>query len=480
MLTRRTLLQASAAASIASATSWPTSSKPLPNPIGSNVAAAAPIRIAPRKGTANLVGAATANTRIWGYGGSIPGPEIRIPQGKPFAADLVNELDTATTIHWHGIRIDNAMDGVTGLTQPAVQPGETFAYRFTPPDAGTYWYHPHNRTWEQLARGLYGAFVVEEEKPPAVDQDRVLIVDDWRLDQHDQIDERTMMSVRDMTHAGRLGNVLTLNGKAQETIAVRAGERLRLRLINASNARIMGIRFDGHVPVIVALDGFPTETPAIPNRNLVILAPAQRADVIIDCTGEPGSVMPIVIDVGREQLTLGEIAYHDTKRARLAPLSDLPTLPRNPMPTDLDLANADQIDVVMQGGAMSRMGSATYRGESFGLRELVREHGKAWAFNGVVGFPDKPLAAVDLGRTVKVRMVNETAWPHAMHFHGHHVREIAHSARAADANWRDTIFMERGQEITVAFKAHNPGLWMLHCHMLGHQRGGMATWYEVG
>jgi FtsP/CotA-like multicopper oxidase with cupredoxin domain len=76
-------------------------------------------------------------------------------------------------------------------------------------------------------------------------------------------------------------------------------------------------------------------------------------------------------------------------------------------------------------------------------------------------------------------MINKTAWPHAMHFHGHHVREISHSGREPQRFWRDTVFMQPSETVTIAFKAHNPGKWMLHCHMLGHQRGGMSTWYEV-
>jgi FtsP/CotA-like multicopper oxidase with cupredoxin domain len=477
MITRRHLLATGISAGIAGTIRHPAFAA---DPKTGGTLPPAPMPIVAKPGATKLLGPGGRTTGIWGYGGSVPGPEIRTPQGKEFAARLENNLPLPTTIHWHGIRIDNAMDGVTGLTQPAVAPGETFDYRFTPPDAGTYWYHPHNRTWEQLARGLYGAFIVEEEKPPAVDQDRVLIIDDWRLDENDAIDERSMGSMHDVTHAGRLGNVLTLNGKDKDDIPVRAGERLRLRLINASNARIMGVVFEGHAPVVVALDGFPANTPFVPKRNMVILAPAQRADVILDCDGEVGAKANIVIDVGRERLPLGQLVYDGAKRARAQPLSDLPILPANPMPTDLDLANAVPIELVMEGGAMGRMRSAAFKGRKMGIRELVGQHGKAWAFNGIAGFPDKPLAAFALGQTVTVRMVNRTAWPHAMHFHGHHVREIAHSNRPADGNWRDTIFMERDDEITVAFKAHNPGLWMLHCHMLGHQRGGMSTWYEVG
>ena len=442
--------------------------------------AAPPAReLTARPGTAHLLEPGQPATPIWGYDGQVPGPVLRAKQGEPFAIDLVNGLPQPTTVHWHGIRIDNAMDGVAGLTQPAVEPGERFAVLFTPPDAGTYWYHPHNRTWEQMARGLYGAFVVEEESPPPVDQDLTLVVDDWRLDENGRIHEQSFAGMHDISHAGRLGNVITLNGHDTLDLPVSAGERLRLRLINSANARILGVVFEGHAPIIAALDGQPVATPFAPDRNMVFLAPSQRADIILDCSHPPGTTTRIIVDVGREQLELGRLVYHETKRARAKVLSEIPILPPNPMPVDLDLDNAVTLDLDMTGGAMSAFESATYKGREMGIRELVRNHRKAWAFNGIVGMPLKPLARIAGGRTVTVKIRNRTAWPHAMHFHGHHVREIAHSNRAPRPHWRDTVFIQRGEEITVAFKAHNPGKWMLHCHMLGHQAGGMSTWYEV-
>ena len=120
-------------------------------------------------------------TAIWGFDGSMPGPVIRVRQGGRVTRRLVNELPQATSLHWHGVRIDNAMDGVGGLTQEAVAPAASFDIDFTAPDAGTYWYHAHNRSVEQVARGLYGALVVEEPEGPDVDRDEVLILDDWLL-----------------------------------------------------------------------------------------------------------------------------------------------------------------------------------------------------------------------------------------------------------------------------------------------------------
>jgi FtsP/CotA-like multicopper oxidase with cupredoxin domain len=442
------------------------------------VRASSATSLRPVPARARLLEAPEPLTDIWGYGGTVPGPLIDVKQGQPLAVDLFNALPQSTTVHWHGIRIDNKMDGVANLTQAPVQPEAQFPYLFTPPDAGTYWYHSHNRTWEQMARGLYGMLIVREPDPPPVDQDLPFILDDWRLDDDGQIDTASFGAIHDKAHGGRMGNVLTLNGKPSQDVKVRTGDRLRLRLLNAANARIIGVRFEGHSPIVVALDGQPV-SPFAPDGNVILLAPAQRADVILDMSNEVGTKSKITLLTGREKIHIGDIVYDARQRRRVEQLSDLFVLPLNPMPTELDLKRATVTDLVMTGGAMGAFGTARYQGMDYAIRELVREHGKVWAFNGEVGMTQAPLARYESGRTVKIRMVNQTAWPHAMHFHGHHVREVAHSTRDPLPHWRDTVLLLPREEVTVAFVAHNPGKWMCHCHMLEHQAGGMATWYEV-
>lgn len=439
-----------------------------------------PTRLVAKQGLAHLLEADQPKTQIWGYDGRVPGPTLRVRQGERIEVELANKLPQPTTIHWHGIRIDNAMDGVAGLTQAAVNSSETFRYSFVAPDAGTYWYHPHFRTWEQLARGLHGVLVVEEPSPPEVDQDVVLVIDDWRIAEDGQIDEASFESLHDLSHAGRLGNILTLNGKFTEDFSVLSGQRLRLRLVNAATARVMSVRFDAHTPFVVALDGQPVERPFAPAGNSVHLAPAQRVDLILDCGGDPGQINAINVNVGRETLQAGRLIYHPRRRQRANPISDFPILPVNPMPTHIELDKAVPVDLVMSGGARRPFPSAQYKGKEMALRELARQHKKVWAFNDIVGFPEAPISKFAMGKTAIIRMVNRTAWPHALHFHGHHVREIQHSTRDPLPHWRDTVFMRPDETVTVAFVAHNPGRWMLHCHMLGHQRAGMSTWYEVG
>ncbi len=429
-------------------------------------------------GQAQLLPKDEPSTAVWSYNGSVPGPIVRLPQGSRLDARLINDLPQPTTIHWHGIRIDNAMDGVAGLTQAPAQPGETFDYSFVVPDAGTFWYHPHNRSWEQVSRGLYGLLIVDEETPPVVDQDLALVVDDWRLDEAGAIHEASFGHMRDWSHAGRLGNTLTLNGEDFLEMPVRAGERIRLRLCNTATARIMNLRFEGHSPIVIAYDGQPV-APHRQHDGVFRIAPGERIDLIIDMRLEPGADAAITEVTGDGRLVAGRFVYHAEQRRRQMPLDDVPSLAANPLNDKIDLAGAIDVPLIMAGGAMGGLRQANYKGETLSMRELV-QRGQVWAFNGIAGRPDEPLFRARLGQTVRIRMVNDTAWPHAIHLHGHHVRLLdGNGTVLPEQGWRDTVLLERQEERSVAFVADNPGSWMIHCHMLEHQAAGMASWFVV-
>ena len=420
----------------------------------------------------------TKQAAVWAYGGTTPGPTLRVRQGDRLQVRFENGLEQPSTVHWHGIRLDNAMDGVAGLTQEAVPPGDHFDYAFTAPDAGTYWYHPHSRTWEQMARGLYGLLIVEEAEPPTVDRDLALVFDDWRLTDEGQIHEASLGAMRDWSHAGRLGNWLTVNGASQPEIPLRAGERLRLRLANCCNARVLQLRLDGHAAWLMALDGQPVP-PTQPDDGVITLAPAQRADLIVDAGLGPGARSPILEVSGEYAVETAYLAYQPGRAGGTARAPEPSPLPANPLPTKLELPGALRQGLLMEGGAMGRMAGARHKGEDLGMRDLVGQ-GMAWALNGTAGMPETPLLRAGRGRTVVIDMLNETAWPHAMHLHGHHFRVIERNGEAqADTPWRDTVLMERDERIAIAFVADNPGKWMLHCHMLEHQAAGMSTWIEV-
>ncbi|MFZ0193538.1 MAG: multicopper oxidase domain-containing protein, partial [Pseudolabrys sp.] len=259
-----------------------------------------------RAGRWQLVGSSGPLTDVWCYGGSIPGPELRVRQGQTLRINVRNDLPEETTVHWHGIRLPNAMDGVPGLTQTPIKPGETFTYEFTPPDAGTFWYHPHADSLRQLGHGMAGAVIVEEPEPIAVERELVWMLADWRLTANAQI-APGFGSMMDAAMAGRIGNTVTINGAISNETPVKVGERIRLRLINSALARMMALRFDGHHPFVVSIDGQPCE-PHVTER--LLLGPAMRADLIIDMQGEPGHRYKIIDDFYPElSYWLTELVY---------------------------------------------------------------------------------------------------------------------------------------------------------------------------
>jgi len=239
-----------------------------------------------------LAGKAHPETTVWSYNGQVPGPEIRVRQGERLKFIVKNRLDEETTVHSHGLRMPNAMDGVPHVTQKPIMPGEAFTYEFDVPDAGTYWYHPHSNSAEQIGRGLSGPMIIEEREPIEVDRDITWVLDDWRLTSNAAISD-DFGNRMDAGMAGRLGNTVTINGRVPNAFEVRAGERIRLRLINTANARFFGLDFGGHQPRIIAYDGQSVE-PHEPPGGRIVLGPAMRVDLVIDMTNEPKNSFPVV------------------------------------------------------------------------------------------------------------------------------------------------------------------------------------------
>src|SRR5437879_8784527 len=376
-------------------------------------------RLTAQAATVNLTGDGHPDTAVWAYGGTVPGPEVRIRQGDPVRFVVNNKLGEDTTVHWHGIRLPNAMDGVPGLTQQPIRPGESFTYSFTPPDAGTFWYHPHADSLQQLGRGLAGAVIVEEREPVAVDRDLLWFIEDWRLDDGGRI-APGFGNRMEAGMSGRIGNTVTINGRVTEPVSVKAGERVRLRLVNAALARIVRLRFEGHKPVVVAYDGQPCQ-PFTPEGGRVVLGPAMRADLIIDMAGKPRQSYRVIDDFYPDlAYKLVDLAYDEGEPAR-GRSDEPPSLPANPSP-EPDLTAAVRHEIKLQGGMMGG-------GMMSGMR------GATWAMNGMSmtgdGQPDMPpLLSIKRGRTGALAMRNETAWWHPRHLPGHSFRVISRNGKA--------------------------------------------------
>ena len=416
---------------------------------------------------------------VWAYDGRVPGPEIRVRQGERVRITVTNGLREETTVHWHGVRVPNAQDGVPHLTQEPIAPGARFVYEFVCPDAGTFWYHPHQRSFEQVGRGLYGPLIVEEREPPAVDRDLTWVLDDWRLTPEAEIRD-DFGHPHDISHEGRIGNVVTVNGRTPAPLHMRTGERVRLRLINAANARIFALVFHGHRPRIVALDGQPCP-PHEPPGGRVVLGPAMRADLILDGTGRPGERYT-VRDVAyrRQAYELTDVVYGPTPLRNEPPPAPV-ELPANPL-AEPDLARAERHEIRFQGGMMGgSLHGLRMNGRPVNPMQMMHA-GKAWAINGVVatGHRLDPVLTLARGRSYRLLLANDTAWHHPMHLHGHSFRVLARDGVPAPRReWQDTVLVAPRERTEIALVADNPGDWMFHCHILEHQAGGMMAVVRV-
>jgi len=331
-----------------------------------------------------------------------------------------------------------------------------------------------------VERGLYGALIVEEDAPPAVDRDVLWVLDDWRLTPEARI-AGEFASIFDVSHAGRLGNTVTVNGKIAEEFKVRAGERIRLRLLNVANARIFALRFGAVTARLIATDGHAIAPHALPGDRIV-LGPGMRADLILDCVGKPGERVTITDDFyPRQAYRLLDIVYGAEPPLR-SKAPDAPiALAANALP-EPKLAEAERHAIHFGGGMMGRLAEAEFQGKKRPMRELFMEHRMAWAVNGkVIGAHDHaPMLTLARGRSYILAMENDTAWHHPIHLHGHAFQVIARDGvKAARAEWRDTVLMNPKERVDIAFVADNPGDWMFHCHVLEHQAGGMMAVMRV-
>jgi FtsP/CotA-like multicopper oxidase with cupredoxin domain len=424
-------------------------------------------------GMTALRGADKAPTPIWGFGGAVPGAPIIVGQGDEVEIHVENRLAEETGIHWHGLRVPNAMDGVPGVTQKPIPPGGRFVYRFRCDDAGTYWYHPHGNSSEQIGRGLAGAFIVRERTAPDWSGDVTLVLSDWRLKDDGTIDP-DFADARDRSHEGRRGDTITANGRPLWQARVAGLSRTRLRFVNAALARIFHVGVDGGVAWVVALDGHP-----VPPRRLgddtVALGPGMRADLVLDAPTGPAPVEIVDRPPAAKAHLLARVAVDAAKPVR-APDKPAPAaLPANPLAEPV-LDGALPATFKFEGGGHDAAGG--HGGHGAPARAI-------WAVNGVKRLADghdhgAPALTIPLGRSAVFALVNDTTFDHPMHLHGMTFRILSRGGKPVpDRPWSDTVLLAPNETAEIAFVADNPGDWMFHCHVLAHQESGMSTVIRV-
>lgn len=393
---------------------------------------------------------------IWAYNDQTPGPVLRVNLGDTVEVLLKNELPQATTIHWHGVRVPNAMDGVPGVTQAPIAPGDSFLYRFIPKDAGTFWFHPHQRSAEQIERGLYGVLIVDEPQKPAYSQDLLLVLDDWLLESKNALNEN-FVSRHDLSHDGRWGNLLTVNSKVQPELTVRAGERIRLRLINVANGRVFAPQLPGLSANLIAVDGLPGQR-AVPLQGL-FLAPGNRVDLdVVIPSNAGGQTFNLVNTLGRKQQTLAAITVATESAV---------TTPRFAAPKAQQFPNWNQaLNAPINHEFMLDASSGGQYGIQWTIDDLAWPHNKSLSLKA--------------GRFYRLRFNNRSPRLHPMHLHGQFFQLLARNGQAVQEGfWRDTILLQARETIDIGLVPQDRGRWANHCHILEHAAAGMMTMIEV-
>ncbi|MDU0362741.1 multicopper oxidase family protein [Rhizobium sp. 25PS6] len=407
----------------------------------------------------------TRDIMSWGHDG-MP-PILRMRKGRPYAARLKNGLDEPTTIHWHGLRIDNRMDGVPFMTQPYVYTGDSFDYAFTPPDAGTFWYHPHCNTLTQMGHGMTGVIVVEDPADPQFDAEVVLNLRDWRLGGNGQF--IAPFRPRDAAKTGTYGTVRTANWHQEPRYDAPAGGLVRLRIAATDVTRIFSLKMEGADATVIAIDGNP-----VPKRfslDLLQIGPGQRLDLAVRMPDGEGTVATLEDIRGTAPKTIASLRAIGSSLKRA--IGDLGPLVDNPVPK-ADLTAAEQIPLVLSATA-----------ENASAESICGTLGYSfWAINkmpwpGDTPDPTAPLAELKLGKSYVFNLENTTPHAHPIHLHGMSFTVISSSMRKVMPLTSDTYLIQPDEKVQLAFVADNPGDWLLHCHIIEHQKTGMTSYLRV-
>ncbi|MCV0428065.1 MAG: multicopper oxidase family protein [Roseibium sp.] len=397
-----------------------------------------------------------------------PPPVLRFKQGQKTSIDVRNELDEASVVHWHGLRIANAMDGVPYLTQYPIESGQSFRYEFTPPDAGTFWYHPHCNTLEQMARGLTGVMVVEEAEDPGFDTDLPLNIRDFRLGSDGQF--IALFKARNAARGGTLGTVSTVNWKVDPVYEVTAGSLVRLRLAVTDVTRVGRYEIEGGEAQVIAIDSNPLPKPMPASE--IVLSPGQRADVALRVPDSEDEAVRLILRRRNGSKVLARFQPKGASAGR--DLRELKPLPQNPVAAP-DLKNAEVLEFVFgwspEGDAPQSSLCGTLGYTFWSINRT------AWP--GDLPGPFDPLATLKLGKSYILRLRNETPNDHPIHLHGVSFQLLRSNKRKLAPLVTDTALLQSEETMDVALVADNPGDWAFHCHVIEHQKTGLAGFLRI-
>ena len=395
--------------------------------------------------------------KAWGFNNQIPGPELRANIGDTIVVRINNNLNEPTTIHWHGICLPASMDGTDAVQKP-IEPGEVFEYRFTVQNAGTFWYHAHTNETVQMERGMYGALIVNSDTDPVLDEERVFMIDDMKLDEKNNFTQPSWFLPRAIErHDGRQGNTLLLNGKENLVINVHGGQTERWRFINSSSARYFKLYLGGRSFRIIATDGGLLEHPLPVTEALI--TPGERIDIAVNfIEGESFAIESLPYDrmtflkAKRETFAIVKVGANKSSRAYLP-------------------------ETLRKIEALAPQEAEASRKIKLSVDPRIRDQ-KDFRINDSVHVNDKP---VRVGELQIWEVSNTSRMDHPFHLHGFFFQVIEENGVAPEFKaWKDTVNLKPKSTIKIAWLPDNrPGKWMYHCHIIEHHAAGMMAHFDV-
>jgi len=401
--------------------------------------------------------AETKTIKAWGFNKTIPGPVLKASKGDTIIVKVKNELSEPTIIHWHGVRLEASMDG-TSITQQPIQPGQEFEYRFTLPDAGTFWYHSHHNETEQMEKGMYGALIVEDPADPVFDGEKIFMIDDMKLNSNGSFKTGNLVTRWVERHDGREGDTLLINGKENPVINIAGGQIERWRFINASSAKYFQLYLGGRKFRIIGSDGGLMQKAEETDRVLIV--PGERVDII----GGPFSEGEII---AIESLPYNRMTFVKAKRRKYATI-----IAGQPQPSVAVIP-----DSLRNIEPLASTDTPVNRKVKLSVGPSLK-HGIDFLVNGDVHTHDAP---VEVGQLQVWEVSNTSLMDHPFHLHGFFFQVIEENGKGVEnVKWKDTVNLPPRSKIRIAWMPDNrPGKWMYHCHILEHHEAGMMAHFEV-
>lgn len=393
----------------------------------------------------------------WGFNNQVPGPVLKAKKGDTLVVRVDNNLQEPTMVHWHGIRLPATMDG-TGEVQQPILPGESYEYRFTVPDAGTFWYHSHQNETVQMEKGMYGGIVIEDDTDPVVDNERILVLDDMKLTANNEFKQHGPIGRWIERHDGREGSTNLINGREALTLHMHAGQTERWRIVNAASARYFKLSLDGKPFKVIATDGGLLEYAR--TETELLITPGERFDIVVG-PFEEGEVFSI------NSLPYNRVTFLKAKQETYATVE---VIERKESIAAIPEKLTEIQSLASQDAEVSRKVKLSV--------DLSLKHVIDFTVNGEMHSMDKP---VMVGELQVWEVSNTSLMDHPFHLHGFFFQVLEENGKKPEYKaWKDTYNLKPRTTIKIAWMPDNrPGKWMYHCHIIEHHAAGMMAHFEV-